>query len=132
MQGARQAWRHQSVETTISHAGIATLKKMTDGDSGQRAILYIHTVLIHAPAMSPEPANCPICGAAAERTRAPSHGYLYHCPSCGAFLITNSALVRRKDIPSSARENVRLLRAYGHQPQIEVSRDGVRVVAGRS
>lgn len=82
--------------------------------------------------MSPEPANCPICGAAAERTRAPSQGYLYICPSCGAFRITSSALTHRRDIPRSAREDVRLLRAYGHQPQIELARDGVRVVPGRS
>ncbi|WP_373380104.1 hypothetical protein [Cupriavidus nantongensis] len=81
--------------------------------------------------MSPEPANCPLCGAAAERTRAAPRGYLYLCPGCGAFHISRGALACRQDIPASARSDVRLLRAYGHQPQIEVCRDGVRIVPGR-
>lgn len=81
--------------------------------------------------MNPEPANCPLCSAAAERTRAASRGFHYTCPSCGSFHITSSALGCRNDIPASAREDVRRLRAYGHLPFIEVAREGVRIVPGR-
>jgi hypothetical protein len=59
-------------------------------------------------------------------------GYLYGCPSCGGFQISSRALTSCKDIPACARDDVRLLRSYGHQPQIEVSQEGVPVVAGRS
>jgi len=82
--------------------------------------------------MLPEPANCPICSAAAERTRAAPRGYGYTCPRCGTFCISNSALGCQKAIPLSAREDVRRLRSYGHTPLIEMSRDGVRIVPVRS
>jgi len=82
--------------------------------------------------MSPEPANCPLCSAAAERMRAATRGFRYTCPSCGTFHISSRALTCRNDIPASAREDVRRLRSYGHAPQIEVSPDGVRIVPGRS
>ncbi|ODV43315.1 hypothetical protein AWV79_18475 [Cupriavidus sp. UYMMa02A] len=80
--------------------------------------------------MLPEPANCPLCSAAAERTRAAPRGYRYACPACGTFHISNTALGCRNDIPASARDDVRRLRAYGHTPTIEVSREGVRIVPG--
>lgn len=81
--------------------------------------------------MLPEPVNCPICSAAAERIRAAPRGYRYTCPRCGIFCISNGALGCQQDIPPSARDDVRRLRSYGHTAQIEVSRDGVRIVPVR-
>ncbi len=80
--------------------------------------------------MSPEPANCPLCKTSAERIRArATRHYHYTCPSCGTFDIEASALSPARGLPTSAREDVRRLRACGHQPRIEThGRDGVRVV----
>ncbi|WP_454741637.1 hypothetical protein [Cupriavidus necator] len=82
--------------------------------------------------MSPEPANCPICGAAAERLRAAPRGYRYTCPSCGSFHISARALGCRPGIPASAREHIRRLRAYGHLPYVDLTRDGVSISPGRN
>ncbi|WP_042885011.1 hypothetical protein [Cupriavidus necator] len=82
--------------------------------------------------MSPEPANCPVCGAAAERLRAAPRGYRYTCPSCGTFHISSRALGCRPGIPASAREDIRRLRAYGHLPYVDLTRDGLSVSPGRS
>lgn len=83
--------------------------------------------------MSPEPANCPICKAAAERIRVRARrGYTYTCPCCGTFDIESSALSPARALPSSAKEDVRRLRSYGHLPRIEMhARDGLRIVPGR-
>lgn len=81
--------------------------------------------------MSPEPANCPVCGAAAERLRAAPRGYRYTCPSCGTFQISSRALSCRPGLPASAREDIRRLRAYGHLPLLDLTRDGVSISPGR-
>ncbi len=82
--------------------------------------------------MLPEPANCPLCSAAAERTRAAPRGFQYTCPVCGTFHIASNALGSRQDIPASARDDIRRLRRYGHMPHIDITHDGMRVVPGRS
>ncbi|CAG2129022.1 hypothetical protein LMG26411_00104 [Cupriavidus numazuensis] len=76
----------------------------------------------------PQPADCPLCSAAAERVRAAPRGYRYTCPSCGSFHISSVALRCRQDIPASAREDIRRLRAYGYTARIDIDRQhAVRV-----
>jgi hypothetical protein len=80
-------------------------------------------------AMIPEPANCPVCHAAAERIRQrlPS-GFVYSCPSCGTFEVAPAALAHTGDLPVSCRADLGRLRTYGYLPRIDFSaRDGVRI-----
>lgn len=82
--------------------------------------------------MLPEPANCPLCGTAAERIRSSVlRGYKYSCPKCGSFGIENSAL---PDLEAAtlARQAVARLRSYGHLPLIQRDKQGVRVGPGRT
>lgn len=81
--------------------------------------------------MLPEPVNCPICSAAAERIRDAPRGYRYTCPRCGTFCISNSALGCQQGILPSGRDDVRRLQADGHTPQIEVFHNGICIVPVR-
>ena len=82
--------------------------------------------------MLPEPANCPICGASAERLRDPKlRGFRYTCPACGAFGIESAALAGLSAIPST-RQDLARLRSYGHLPLIQRDKDGIRVGPGRT
>ncbi|RDK06452.1 hypothetical protein DN412_31175 [Cupriavidus lacunae] len=81
--------------------------------------------------MLPEPANCPLCGAAAERIRSsPLRGFKYTCPSCGSFAIESAALACLL-APASTRQDVVRMRAYGHLPLIQRDKQGVRVGPSR-
>lgn len=82
--------------------------------------------------MLPEPANCPLCGTSAERLRARElRGFRYTCPSCGTFGVDSAVLVNPA-MPLSAREDVKRLRAFGHLPHVQLGRDGVHIVPGRT
>lgn len=82
--------------------------------------------------MSPEPANCPLCHAAAERIRARElRGFRYTCPTCGTFGIDSAALTHQV-IPMTAREDLQRLRSFGHLPHLQLRREGIRIVPGRS
>ncbi|AVK72184.1 hypothetical protein BJN34_0045 [Cupriavidus necator] len=81
--------------------------------------------------MFPEPANCPLCGSAAERIRSSQlRGFRYSCPSCGSFGIESAALVGLV-APASTRQDLARFRAYGHLPLIQRDKQGVRVGPGR-
>lgn len=82
--------------------------------------------------MLPEPANCPLCGAAAERIRAPQlRGFRYTCPSCGSFGIESAALAGLI-APASTRQDLARLRSHGHLPHIQRNKQGVQVGPGRT
>jgi len=79
--------------------------------------------------MRPEPANCPLCKTAAERTRkrAPN-GFVYTCPVCGSFEMGNAALSHAASLGGAVRADLRRLREYGYRPRIDFnSRDGMRI-----
>lgn len=78
----------------------------------------------------PFASECPICSAMAERTgRSTSRVYYFTCPACGTFAITRPALACRA-VTLSARQDIRL-NSFGHTPQIELVREGLRVVPGK-
>ncbi|RZT35557.1 hypothetical protein EV147_4023 [Cupriavidus agavae] len=82
--------------------------------------------------MLPEPANCPMCGSAAERIRSSQlRGYRYTCPRCGSFGIETAAL-GDMEAAMLACQAVARLRAYGHLPFIQRDKQGVRVGPGRT
>ena len=58
-------------------------------------------------------------------------GFRYTCPSCGTFGVDSAALAHRA-MPLSAREDVKRLRDFGHLPHVQLGRDGVRIVPGRT
>ncbi|SOZ36209.1 conserved hypothetical protein [Cupriavidus neocaledonicus] len=77
--------------------------------------------------MLPEPANCPLCGAAAERIRSSQlRGFRYTCPSCGSFGIESAALAGLI-ASASTRQDLARLRAFGHLPLIQRDKQGIRV-----
>ena len=82
--------------------------------------------------MLPEPANCPLCGTAAERIRSSLlRGYRYTCPKCGTFGIESAALASLV-APASTQQDLARLRSYGHLPLIQRDKQGVRVGPGRT
>lgn len=82
--------------------------------------------------MLPEPANCPLCGTAAERIRSSQlRGYKYTCPRCGSFGVETGALADLEAV-TAARQSVARLRSYGHLPLIQRDKLGIRVGPGRA
>ncbi|WP_459575730.1 tyrosine-type recombinase/integrase [Cupriavidus sp. 8B] len=112
---------------------IHTVNSTTHTSLRTNPILYIHTV-ITGPTMKPEPADCPICHAAAERTRQRGgRGFKYSCPTCGTYEVTSALLGCGARPPASAREELARLRAYGYKPRVEFhARDGIRIGPSRS
>ena len=83
--------------------------------------------------MLSESADCPLCKAAAERTRARGErDYTYTCPSCRSFNVSPSALSCAQRLPMTVRDEVHRLLAFGYLPKIEAdSQTAIRVVPGR-
>jgi hypothetical protein len=79
--------------------------------------------------MHPESTDCPVCHIAAERTRQRgSRGFKYTCPTCGTYEVTSALLRCGARLPSTARDDMARLRAYGYQPLVEFNtREGVRI-----
>lgn len=84
--------------------------------------------------MQLEPADCPICHAAADRTRQRGgRGFKYTCPACGIYEVTSALLGCGARLPASALDDLVHLRAYGYQPLMEFdAHDGIRIGPSKS